>query len=631
MTVRDARAATPPPGIAADAALPRLVFYAALSKASGDRDQESIASQLARVRAKADAEYPAGYVLLRDGTLDGHTDDGYSGSKRDRGPGLERAIRAAVNAANDGNGAPVELWANTPARFARGTGRRDEARSIQELFVHMRREGVTLRTVNDDDMVRREELVGFASSMAAKYAQDLSESVRRARLREFNNGVFTGGSPRDGYRIVRVHDDEGRVVGREIVIDDARADLWRRIFALAREGVDDGQIARRMNVDGQRTKSGRYFDRRAIGDGLECQFYAGRLVRNVRRPDELIVVDGRHPALIPPADFDALQRKRRQLRQATRPARSQRRKGAGRPAQNHALAGLARCGGCGQRMAAVTSNYVRKDGTRRRVYQCVSGASGAGNCGAPCVSAELIDGEIVAALDRLLIDFDGWRQRIEVGQSDERERLTRELERAERDHAEQTRRHDAVSAKWADYIAAGDERTAALVLPAVEREADALAQADRRLTATRDALDSIPEHADGDALLDFAGKLSEAVRGRLDAADGSMGAVNAALRELFAGFELRETEWAGIENGAIVYAGGRRAVAVQPILRESVALALADEWPKLIPTDDPEAPPLRWLTVPPAPGPEHARHDDVNDVREIPSTSTRCACRSRGS
>jgi hypothetical protein len=584
----------------APAMLPRLVRYAALSRFSNDPDQESIESQFARQRAQADAEYPAGYVLLGE-----EDDDGYSGSKRDRGPGLERAIRLAVEAAADGSRAPVELWANTSARFARGTGRRDEARSILELFVHMQREGVTLRAVADDDMVRREELVGMASRMASKYSQDLSESVGRARLRDFHKGVFTGGAPRDGYKIVRVHDNEGRVIDREIVFNEPRADLWRRIFALDREGVPAGLIARRLNKEGIRTKTGRYFDTRAINDGLDCEFYAGRLVRNVRDPKKLIVVEGRHPALIPPAEFDAQRRKRRALRQANAPAaRSGRRKGAGRPAQNHALNGLAVCGRCGDTMAAITSNYKRKDGTHRRIYDCRSGLRGSGTCGAPCVSAELVDAEIIAELDRLLIDFDGWRQRIEVGQSEERDRLTAELGRAERDHAAQARRHEAVQRKWADYVAAGDEARADLVLAAVARERDALAQAERRLTATRDALASIPEHADGDALLDFGNALQEAVRGRLEAAEGSMAAVNAALRELFVAFELRETEWAGIVDGEPVFGGERRAVYVQPVLHPSVALALADEWPKLIPTDHPDAPPLRWLAVPPPPEPE---------------------------
>jgi hypothetical protein len=557
-------------------------------------------------------------------------DDGFSGSKRNRGPDLEAAIAAAVAAAAEHG--DCALMANTSARFGRGTSRRGEARALGQLYYEMRQQGVALRAVVDDEMLS-EMLIGIGSTIASKYSSDLGESIRRARLREFNNGVFTGGAPRDGYRIVRVNDDEGRVVGREIVLDAPRADLWRRIFAMAREGVSDGRIARHLNAEGARTKSGRYFDRRAIGDGLACQFYAGRLVRNVRKPGELIVVEGRHPALIPPAEFDALQRQRSTRRDDAPLGRSGRRTGAGRPARNHALAGLARCA-CGQPMAAVVSNYVRKDGTRRRIYQCRSGMSGAGNCGAPCVSAELIDGEIVAALDRLLIDFDGWRDRIERGRSVERDRLTRELDRAERDHAAQAKRHEAVSAKWAEFLAAGDDTTAALVLPIVAHEREALTQAERRLTATHDALDSIPDQVDGDALLDFGAALRAAVRGRLDAGNGSMAAVNAALRELFECFAIHERDEKRLqptEPGYVEFVPtGRRQVVVQPILLASVAESL--QWQVqarsegLLCAGDDGAPPLRWLTVPA----EHVDglSDQVHPVRVQISLYDRPSARS---
>lgn len=584
-----------------------VVLYAALSKASDDHNEGSIETQLAAIRDYLEREHPDGFTIVGE-----FHDDGYSGSKRNRGPDLDAAIQAAARAAAE-QGA-CELWANTPARFGRGTSRPNEARALGELFYETRKQGITLRAVKDG-VYLTEEFIGIGSRVAAQYSADLSESVRRARRRDFDKGEFTGGRPRDGYRIQHIHDQDGRKLGREIVFDSPRAEVWLRIFALAREGIPDGQIARRVNKEGRRTRSGRYFDRRSIADGLEAEFYAGRLVRRDPDSGELIVIEGKHPALIPPAGFDALQQKRRRSQADQPPAGGAgHRPGAGRPARNHALATLAVCGNCGERMAAQTSNYVRKDGTRRRYYQCRRSLTGAGNCGAPVFSAELVDGEIVAELDKLLIDFDVWRARIESGQDDDRRRLAAELDRAEQDHAEQARRHDRVQRKWADYVAAGDDERADLVLGAVERERDALVQAERRLTATRDALDSIPEQIDSDALLDFANALQEVVRGRLDRANNSMEEVNAALREIFECFELRETEWAGVQDGRFVYAGGRLAVAVQPVLRESVALALADDWPKLLPTDNRDVPPLRWLLAPARDHPE-ANSDLIQPVR----------------
>jgi len=570
-------------------AITHVVLYAALSRASDDPDQESIESQFAAITAHLKAAYPAGYEIV--GT---YYDDGASGSKQNRGPYLQAAIDKAVQTASEHG--DCHLWANTSARFGRGTSKPNEARAIGELFYEMRRQGVTLRAVHDDELVSNEMLVGIGSSIAAKYSQDLAESVARAHRREFRKGEFVGGTPRDGYRIRYLNDRDGRRIGREIVFDSARADVWRHIFALAREGLEDGQIARRLNKEGKRTRTGRYFDRRAIADGLTSQFYAGRLVRKPGADDEE-VVEGKHPPLIPPAAFDALQARRRRRRD-DRPAAGGRRRGAGRPPRNHALANLAVCGVCGARMRPQTSNYVRKDGTRRRYYQCGNQLSGAG-CTGPVVSAELVDAALVAELDRLLIDFDAWRDQIETGQSDERARIRAELERAERDRDEQERRYDAVQRRWADYVAAGDDSKADLVIGTVERERDALVQAERRLTATQDALDSIPEHADSDALLDFGNALKAAVRGRLGEANGSMEAVNRGLCEVFHSFILRDESWWGTENGTVVWDHPtRRGVTIAPVVRLEIAQSLGDaELPWVVSADD-EAPPLRWLTVP---------------------------------
>jgi len=602
-----------------------VVAYAV--KSSHD-EKESVRSQLAEI---ADAVRREGgrEIVARFG------EQRRSGFRAERGPELEAAMEAAIQLAQEHGEA--ELWVWISSRLARGDGTRGR-RSVGLVVAQLLYENVRVRSVTDDHLVTP-MLAGIASEQAHKYAADLSAHVKRGKRDAVAKGLHPGGPPRDGYRIVYEHDDAGRVVHRRFVLDPERADIWRRIFALAREGVTDSMIARHMNAAGKRTRrGGNPFDRRGIAAGLTNPFYAGRIGYMLGTDDEQIV-NGTHPPICPPADFDALQRKRKGLAaddapetnaddatatgtpataRASSGARARRREGAGRPAQNHALARLACCFHCGARMTPVTSTYVRRDGTRRRTYQCDNVHYSTGLCNAPSLDAELADAAVLAELDRLLIDFDGWRERIEAGQSDERERLTRELERAERDHAAQEARHAAVQRKWADYIAAGDDARADLVLEAVERERDALAQAERRLAATRDALASVPEQANGDALLDFANGLQAAVRGRLEAANGSMAAVNLALRELFASFTLREGEWAGVgADGAIVFGGERRAVIVQPHLRESIAHALADELAAgmFAPTDG-ELPALRWLSV--------------GDRREAPSAAGAAASTASG-
>jgi hypothetical protein len=248
----------------------------------------------------------------------------------------------------------------------------------------------------------------------------------------------------------------------------------------------------------------------------------------------------------------------------------------------------------------VTSSYKRKDGTRKRTYECHNRRFSTGLCSAKPIDAERVDAAVIAALDDLIVDFDQWRARLEGGHADERQRMQNEIDRAQADRDTQAARSESVERRWADYVTEGDDAKADLVLPAVQRERDALAAAERRLTATHDALGAVPASAPADAMLDFANALQAAVRGRMDAAGGSLGEVNQALRELFDCFRITETAYCGpVENpdgseGFVYDHPTRRALLIAPFLRQDVAHAMSDEWPYIVPTDG-DAPPLRWL------------------------------------
>ncbi len=596
--------------------LPRLIFYAALSKASGDSDQESIESQIARVRAKAEAEYPAGYTLLRDGAREFFADDGYSGSKRDRGPALERAIRAAVDAANNGS-APVELWVNTAARFARGDGTKDRARSLLELYAQMKRAGVRLRAAHpsDDEMLGREELIGMLSRMSAKYAEDLSESVNRAKQRALAAGEHLGGPLADGYRMLRRHDAEGRVIEREPEFDPNREPQMRELLRMIGEGLKDLEIAQRANTRGYRTQRGNLYDAKAIGNIATNPYYAG-LIAHKRNTPEMRIYPGRHPRMIEPEQYFA-NMAARALRDLT--PGSDKSPAGGRPPENHAIARLARCR-CGQPMRAKTSTHVRKDGTRRRTYTCNAALLRTGTCDVEPFDAEIVDAAVIEGLDGLLVDFDAWRAQLTSGHAAERERIAHEVQRAERDHDAQASQMAKVEAKWTAYIAADDDARADAVLPMVEREREALVQSERRLTAARDALASVPTEAPTDAMLDFANALREAIRGRVDPS-ASLVKVNQALRSLFTAFELTPTQWAGEQDGRPAFDGGP-AVRIKPFLSWETAERLAragttpsgrGTWPKLVRLGEPEgdAPPLHWLLA--NPNPETTADDPVGN------------------
>ena len=92
----------------------------------------------------------------------------------------------------------AELWVFKSERLARGSGRKDEARSVLEVYVEMRRHGVDLRSVEDDAYFTNPMLVGVADAMAHKYAADLSAHVRRGLAERKAAGKPVGPVP-SGY------------------------------------------------------------------------------------------------------------------------------------------------------------------------------------------------------------------------------------------------------------------------------------------------------------------------------------------------------------------------------------------------------------------------------------------------
>jgi hypothetical protein len=276
----------------------------------------------------------------------------------------------------------------------------------------------------------------------------------------------------------------------------------------------------------------------------------------------------------------------------------------GRPPSNHALARLAVCGKCGARMTGYTSPYRRKsDGGRRREYRCINYHRGTGLCDASPIDAVLVDSAIASGLRELLVDFEGWRQRIEERHDAERAGLARQAEVAERELGAQRHKTNACEAKWAEYLAT-DEHKADVVLPIVEKERANLGRAEKRAQAARDALASVPTEAPMDSMLDFMNDLQKAINRCLDDSR-SLGEINLALRDLFASFKLSagpKIEWR--PGRGIRFSGTRTEILVQPYLRADVldwardwALADHEGWPKLIPTDEPP-PPLHSLIAP---------------------------------
>jgi DNA invertase Pin-like site-specific DNA recombinase len=448
--------------------LPAIV-YAARSAPERDEGARSTDSQVATVVARISKE--GGRVIVGEP----FTEDGFSGSRRSRGPALEAAIRAAVAAADEHGSA--ELWAFHSSRFGRGSGKKGEARAIGKLFYDMRAHGVALRTVEDDEFVTNEMLIGFASRQASKYAEDLGAHVRRGITAAAAAGTPMFSIIPDGYMYVYKHDDAGRVIGRTMPKNPERRAIYDLHFELFRAGWSDVAIAEELGRRGymtnpqKRTHRPRKFDPNRVANTLTNPTYAGLVVLNGE-----IVGKGQWDPYIDPDEWRKLM--------AARAERNGPRNPRGRPPEGYLLSRLAVCGVCGSPLHAYTER--RYQGARR--YLCSGRRAFTGSCSFSRVDARMIDAAFADNLESFLTDVDGWRDRLAVDRKADIARMTGEVERATTDLAAVDRRIATTRRRYDAALDAGDDDRADAIEGAMTEQRADRERAQRRLTAAQTAL-----------------------------------------------------------------------------------------------------------------------------------------------
>ena len=483
----------------------------------------SIVTQLADCRALAEHE---------DWSVVGeYQDEAASAYKGNRGEGLAAAKRLAEQMVVDRGDCVLAVQHSD--RMARGDG--VKADHLVEIALWARRAGVRITSVQDPTTFAGG--LAFAAMMGDRNHEDSRSkglAVAAGLQRTFERGQRLGGPVPDGYRLLKDF-GAGDQVRRSYVPDPDRAAIIRLIFELSGDGMGDPSIARELNRRGYRTRGGIAWTRRRVQDTLTNPFYAGRVVIHRGKPEQSIT-DGDHPALVEQSTFDRLT-----VLRATRDrAKGSDRSPRGRPTSKYALARLARCGECGEPMRPITSPYRRRDGSQRRTYLCAHVKDATGLCSAPPVDAEIVDAAVVSQLQSYLGDFDTWRARIESDHHVERVRLEREVQRAADALKKGELAAERIEAKWQEYVAAGRDADAELVLPVIARVRGDTARSRARLAATQAAINDLPADAPADAMLDFYNALRAAVKGRLEGA-GALAQVNLALRDLFDRFELTTT------------------------------------------------------------------------------------------
>ncbi len=248
---------------------------------------------------------------------------------------------------------------------------RDQA-DVSALFKHLQFARVMIVTLSEGEI--NELHVGLKGTMNALFLKDLAAKTHRGLRGRVEKGR-SGGGLCYGYNVVTTFDAAGEPVRGERTINDAEANVVRRVFQDFASGVSPRTIARRLNAEKFSCPSGKLWTDSTIrgqvkrGTGLiNNELYIGRLVWNqlryVKNPEtgkrvsrinpreKWIITEVPELRIIDDELWQAVKDRQEELTakyatviEATRSAHANRLNGTHRP--HHLLSGLLECGVCG--------------------------------------------------------------------------------------------------------------------------------------------------------------------------------------------------------------------------------------------------------------------------------------------
>lgn len=231
---------------------------------------------------------------------------------------------------------------------------------VAGLFKRLRFAGVQIMTVAEGEV--SELHVGLKGTMNALFLKDLAQKVRRGQEGRARQGFVAGGRAY-GYTVVRELDGRGDPVRGKRIINEAEAEIVRRIFRDYAAGLAPRSIAQALNRERVPAPTGGLWRASTINGStgrrrgiLSNDVYIGKLIwnrssitrdpetgRRLARdnpPEKWIIIDAQHLRLVSDEMWNAAQSTRRHY--AAR-AKSDRR----RP--KHLFSGLTICACCGSR------------------------------------------------------------------------------------------------------------------------------------------------------------------------------------------------------------------------------------------------------------------------------------------
>ncbi len=239
----------------------KVALYARYS--SDNQRDASIEDQLRVCRARADRE---GWTVV-----DSYSDRAISGASLLR-PGVQELIADGLKRRFD------LILTESLDRLSR------DQEDIAGFYKRMRFAGVSIVTLSEGEV--SELHIGLKGTMGALYLKDLADKTRRGLRGRVEDGK-SGGGLCYGYDVVRQIDSSGAASRGERTINEAEADIVRRIFMEYLAGKSSRTIAIRLNSEGVPGPQGSEWGPSTIhgnpkrGTGiLNNELYVGKLIWN---------------------------------------------------------------------------------------------------------------------------------------------------------------------------------------------------------------------------------------------------------------------------------------------------------------------------------------------------------------
>jgi len=285
-----------------------LVAYIRVSKVGGREGDSFQSPQQQRKAIEAIVALTPGARIVSE-----LEDLDESGGTMDR-PGVKGAIAMVESGQADGIVcAYLDRWARTV-----------EALEMIEGWAKRGKTFISARERFDATTSQGKFALGMMLLVAKYYRDQMTERWDESVAGAISRGVHT--TIPYGYR-------RSNGKGSPLVIEPSEAEIVQRIYAQRAQGYGAAAITEALNSDGIPSPRGGLWTRQSIRALLRVRTYAG-----VAHKGSHELTDA-HPAIIPPSEWEAVQRERGQS-----PVRG-----------DNLLSGLVRCRGCGYSMGAQSS------------------------------------------------------------------------------------------------------------------------------------------------------------------------------------------------------------------------------------------------------------------------------------